>query len=260
MQLSYNLIKNSYALKSSKRIIETSYISKNEIEEIEVEEDEVEEIEDKQYLIEYEIKKNYEALGANIIKNAKTEGKEIIINSQEIAFDIEKKAYEEGYNQGKLNGFEDGYNEGFEKVKLDTENEIKEKLEKSEWILKQADKEYKEYLINKEKEIIKLAFNMASVIAKKELEVSEGIITLIEDILEEAKGEENIIIKCNNVHVKVIKEKIDYYKKAYAIKGEIFILEDILMEPGNAIIDKSTGKAVVGLDIALEKLENALFK
>ena len=101
---------------------------------------------------------------------------------------------------------------------------------------------------------------LASVIAKKELEVSEGIIPLIENVLEEAKGEENIIIRCNNVHIKAIKEKVDYYKKAYAVKGEIFVLEDTLMEPGNAAIDKGTGKAIVGLDVALEKLENELFK
>ena len=54
-----------------------------------------------------------------------------------------------------------------------------------------------------------------------------------------------------------LKKSID---SDYAIKGEIFILEDELMEPGNAIIDKGTGKAVIGIDVALEKLENALFK
>ncbi|MBE6055153.1 MAG: flagellar biosynthesis/type III secretory pathway-like protein [Clostridium sartagoforme] len=252
MQLSYNLIKNSSALKSSKKVIETSYISKVEEKEKE-----------KEYIdssIEDEIKKSYEALGANILRKSKIEAEEIVMQSRVIASEIEKKAYEEGYNQGKLNGFEDGYNEGLEKVKLDTEEEIKSKLEKSEYILKEANREYKEYLINKEKEIIELAFNMASAIAKRELESSEGIVPLIENILEEAKGEENIIIRCNSIHIEAIKEKIEYYKKAYAIKGEIFILEDTLMEPGNAVVDKGTGKAIIGLDVALERLENELFK
>ncbi|MDV4149704.1 flagellar biosynthesis/type III secretory pathway-like protein [Clostridium sp. AL.422] len=250
MQSSCNLIKNSSALKSSKKIIETNYRTNSEVEEIE----------DEQCRIEYEIKKNYETLGANIIKKAKLEAEEIMIKSRKMASEVEKIAYEEGYKQGKSNGFEDGYNEGLEKVRRDTEQEIRINIEKSEEILKKANEEYKEYLLTKEKEIIKLAFNMASIIAKRELEASEGIITLIENILEEAKGEENIIIRCNNVHVKDINEKINYYKKAYAIKGEIFILEDTLMEPGNAVIDKGTGKAFVGLDVALEKLENELFK
>lgn len=250
MQLSYNLIKNTSALKSSEKKIETNYISKIEDKDIEKE----------NLFVEQEIRKSYDILGSNIIKKAKSEAEEIIMKARVISSEIEKKAYEEGYSQGKYNGFEDGYNEGLEKIKKDTEEEIRLKIEKAEGILQKANKEYKEYLISEEKEIINLAFKMATIITKKELQLDNGILSLIEDVLEEAKGEENIIIRCNSIHVKAIEEKVKYYKKAYAIKGEIFILEDTLMEPGNAIIEKSTGKAIVGLDIALEKLKDALFK
>lgn len=250
MQLSYNLIKNTSALKSSEKKIETNYISKIEAKDIEKE----------NLFVEQEIRKSYDILGSNIIKKAKSEAEEIIMKARVISSEIEKKAYEEGYSQGKYNGFEDGYNEGLEKIKKDTEEEIRLKIERAEEILQKANKEYKEYLISEEKEIINLAFKMATIITKKELQLDNGILSLIEDVLEEAKGEENIIIKCNSMHVKSIEEKVEYYKKAYAIKGEIFILEDTLMEPGNAIIEKSTGKAIVGLDIALEKLKDALFK
>lgn len=254
MQSSYNLIKSASALDSSKKIIETNYTV--QIDEEGRNEPEIS--------IEDEFRKNYEAIGFNIIRKAKIEAEDIKKKSQIIADEIEKRAYEEGYNQGKENGYEDGYEKGYaeaiEKVKLETEKEIKERIDRAEKILEEANKEYKEYLLKKEKEILRLSFDMANIIAKSEIKLSEGILPLIENVLEEAKGEENIIIKCNNIHSKAIKEKVDYYKKAYAIKGEIFILEDELMEPGNAIIDKGTGKAVIGLDIALEKLENALFK
>ena len=254
MQSSYNLIKSASALDASKKVIETNYTVQN-VENTE---------ENNSYSMEDEFRKNYEFLGANIIKNAKQEAEDIKRKSQIIANEIEKKAYEEGYNQGKSNGYEDGYENGYreaiEKVRLETEKEVKEKIDRAENILEKANKEYKKYLLNKEEEILKLAFDMASIIAKNELKLSEAMLPLIEDILEEAKGEENIIIRCNNIHVKSIKEKVNYYKQAYAIKGEIFILEDELMEPGNAVIDKGTGKATIGLDIALEKLENALFK
>lgn len=250
MQLSYNLIKNTSALKSSEKKIETNYISKIEAKDIEKD----------NLSAEREIIKSYDILGSNIIKKSKSEAEEIIMKARVISSEIEKKAYEDGYSQGKYNGFEDGYNEGLEKIKKDTEEEIRLKIEKAEEILQKANKEYKEYLTSEEKEIINLAFKMATIITKKELQVDNGILSLIEDVLEEAKGEENIIIRCNSIHVKAIEEKVKYYKKAYAIKGEIFILEDTLMEPGNAIIEKSTGKAIVGLDIALEKLKDALFK
>ena len=121
MQSSYNLIKSTSALESSKKIIETNYVVNSNVEEKD----------EKVYSIEDEFRKNYEALGFNIIKKAKLEAEDIKIKSQKIAYEIEKKAYEEGYNQGKLNGYEDGYSKGYtealEKVKLDTEEEVKDK-------------------------------------------------------------------------------------------------------------------------------------
>lgn len=182
------------------------------------------------------------------------------MESRKTAIKIEKTSYEEGYAQGKENGFEDGYQEGLQKAKLETEEEVKRYIKKSEKILESANSKLKEYLKLKEKDIINIAFEMAAIIARKELHKSEGILPLLEDILNEAKAEENIIIKCNTAHVKAIEDKVDYYKKAYAIKGEIFIIEDPLMESGNAIVEKSTGKAIIGLDIGLEKLQEALFK
>lgn len=250
MQSSYNLIKNTSALKGSEKKIATNYIGKQEI----LENEKVQEQESR----EVEIKRSYEIIGANIIKKSKEEADEIIEKANEIKGEIEKKAYEEGYNQGKQNGYEDGYTEGLNKVEIDTEDKIRERIEKAEEILSKANNEYIEYLNEKEKEIISLAFEMASVIAKKEISSSDGILPLLEDILSDAKGEENIIIKCNSIHIKGIEEKLKYYKKAYAIKGEIFVLEDPLMEEGNAIIEKNTGKAVIGLDIALKNLEQAL--
>lgn len=252
MQLSYNLIKSDSALEVSKKKIETNYISKVEV----LEENKEKDIKS----IETDIRKSYENLGANIIRKAKRESEELLMNSRKKAIEIEKTSYEEGYAQGKENGFEDGYKEGIQKAKLETEQKVRENVKKSEELLESANNEYKEYLKQKEKNIINMAFEMATIIAKKELQQSDGILPLLEDVLNEARGEENIIIKCNTIHIKSIKDKLDYYKKAYAIKGEIFILEDTLMESGNAIVEKNTGKAIIGLDIGLEKLEEALFK
>lgn len=252
MQLSYNLIKNNSALEASKKKIQTNYTTKAEILE--------DESEQERKSVELEIKKSYESLGANILKKAKTEAEELVMNSRKEAVEIEKEAYENGYAQGRENGFEDGYKDGLEKVRIETEEKVRENIEEAERILRAANLEYKEYLKEKEKDIIKIAFEMAKVIIKKEITAYDGILPLLDNILAEAKGEENIIIKCNPTHIKPIEDKIDYYKKAYAIKGDIFILEDPLMESGNAVIEKNTGKAIVGLDIALEKLEEALFK
>lgn len=253
MQLSYNLIKNKVAVTSNNKQIETNYVRKKREEEA-----------DKSKEIEIDIKASYEKLGADIIKKAKSDAESILMESRRNAVEIEREAYENGYAQGKQNGYEDGFDKGYkesiERVKQETKDKVKEKIENAERILALANAEYQRYINEKEKEIVKLAYEMAKTIAGRELKKDEGIMPLIEDILNEFKNEENIIIRCNKLHIKPIEDKIEYYKKAYSIKGEIFILEDPLMEEGNAIIEKKSGKAVIGMDIALEKLEEALFK
>ena len=254
MQSYYNLVKEESALNSDKKKIKTNYTKKSEENEDEF----------SRIFIENEIKKSYESLGENIIKRSKIEAEKIIMDSRRDAVDIEREAYEKGYTKGQENGYEDGfkdgYNKGLEQINLDTEEEVKAIIDKAEEILKSSNIEYKNYINEKQEEIIKLAFEMAKVIAEKELTEKEGILPIIEKILNDSKGEENIIIRCNSTHIEAIEEKISYYKKAYAIRGEIFVLEDPLMEAGNATIEKNTGKAVIGLDIGFERLEEALFK
>ena len=69
----------------------------------------------------------------------------------------------------------------------------------------------------------------------------------------------NCVIRCNESHVEEFKANIENWKKKYDISGEIFIMADNKLEPGNAWIEKSSGKMEIGIDIGLEKLEQAIF-
>lgn len=69
MQLYYNLIKNESTKETSKKKIETNYVTKVEVLE--------EESQLERKSIEDEIRKSYENLGANILKKAKTEAEEL---------------------------------------------------------------------------------------------------------------------------------------------------------------------------------------
>lgn len=261
MQLSYNLIKDQSENIAEKKEIKTNYVSKAEKEK--EEEEEIRREKEKKSP-DYDVIKSYENIGASIIKKAKIESESLVMESRELSFKIEKESYEKGHAQGLENGYEDGYRKGYEeaieRVNEETEEAVKTYIDGANEVLLKANEDYKDYLAIKEKDIIILALNIAKIIANKEITLPDGVNTLIEDVLKESKGEENLIIRCNSDHIDSINEKIDYYKKAYGIKGDIFILEDSLMEPGNAIVEKPTGKSVVGIDIALEKLEEALLK
>ncbi|GAB6167702.1 FliH/SctL family protein [Clostridium carnis] len=255
MQLSYNLIKNVSAKDGNNKKIDTIYISK-------IKEDNKEKT--AEILALEDMKKSYENIGEGIIKRAKMEAEKILIEARTTAANIEKDAYEQGYNQGQKNGYEDGYNSGYkngyENITRETEEKVTKDIEEAHNILKNANEDYLKYIEEKQKEIIILALEMAKIIAGQKICCDEGIISLVEPLVEEAKGEENIVIRCNKTHIEAIKAKSDYYKKAYNIKGEIFLIEDPLMKSGNAVVERKTGKTIVGMDITLEKLEEELFR
>lgn len=252
MQSSYNLIKSAAATAGNDKIISTKYNSGNIAEADDFDEN------SREISSANSIMNSYENIGTGIVKNAKKEAEQIILKSLEQSAIQERNAYDIGYSKGTENGYEDGYKKACEDVARDTEVKVKANIEKSEEILSTASLYYENYMDEKKREIINLAMQMAKVIAGKELELTDGILHLIDPILEKAKGEANIVIKCNSIHIEAVRGRLEFWQKAYAIKGEIFLLEDSLMEPGNAQVQKKTGKTIVGLDIALEKLEELI--
>lgn len=246
MQSSFNLIKGKNASVKGDKSIDTHYVEVKSEESF------------NQESSESNMLKSYELLGSNIIKKARNDAERIIIESTKKAKDIEKDAYEKGYQQGIANGYEDGSKEGYSKAIEEGQREIGQLIDKANLILSSIEKQYEDYKVNKKEEIINLALEMAKVISAKEFEKSDSLLNLIEPIMEEAKGEENVIIRCNSNYIDSIKEKVVFWKNAYAIKGEIFILEDPIMELGKAIVEKNTGKTTVAVDIALERIEAIL--
>ena len=201
---------------------------------------------------------SYEVIGKRIIDKARKDAEIMTMDAIKKIRDMEKESYEKAYQQGISNGYEDGYEKGYSEAKAKGEEEAAELINQANFILAKAEKDYDDYLNIKKEEIIKLSLEMAKMIAQKEFELNESILSLVEPKLEECKGEENIVIKCNGKYVDILKEKSELWKKLYAISGEIFILEDPTLELGNAIIEKNKGKIVVGIDISLNRIEESL--
>lgn len=246
MQSSYNVIKKYDAVSGSEKSVDTVYKNVEEVEE------EVMSI-NGDYLM-----KRYEALGNNIIRNSKSKSEKIINDAIISSNKIEKTAYEKGYEQGSKNGYEDGYNKGIEEARIEYEAKARTIIGQAEYILKTAKEDYDNYMSDKRCEIINLSLEIAKVITKRELIDLDGISDLIENVLENAKGEENIIIRINPCNVESIREKSDEWKVKYGIKEEIFILEDSFTNEGNAFIEKTTGKTEVGIDIGFQGIEEYL--
>jgi len=263
MQSSYSLIKKGFSKEGDSRIISTKYdIKQQEIEEIEDEvekfEEEVQEVKEPEVDPE-EVLRRYEDIGQRIIQDAKREKQVITLRAQMDASVAEKKAYEKGYEQGLQNGYDDGYKKAYDETIEAAKAEAAEIVNKAEVLLKSAHENYCEYLENKKVEVVKLALQIAESIAKKALGNEDSMNSIIEEAFKISKGEDNVILKVNSIHVEELKAHIEKWKISYGIKNEIFVLKDDSMEPGNAILEKPSGVVKVGVEIGMEQIRKALF-
>lgn len=248
MQSSYSLIKKERALQGEERKINTSYNGEQKEEE-----QFVEEIEGSVF------KDRYEEIGQSIILEAYKKRDEILIDAMKETQIREKEGYDKGYNQGRANGYEDGKKEAIEMVLPEAKKKAEEILEKAENVLLSAEKDYKEYIEKKEKEILDLVITIAEKVLNKEIIEKSGIVSMVEEAIEEAKGEENLIIKCNPLHEENIKKNIKRWQVNYSIKGEIFIYPVENMELDKAIIEKNSGKTEVSVTEGLKEIKEAIF-
>lgn len=259
MQSSYSLIKKGEAKQGESKVISTEYNIKKAVFEVIDTGKEEEEVEVKAPQIDpEELLKRYEDIGQRIIQDAKKEKQVILLRSQMDANVAEKKAYEQGYEQGLQNGYDDGYRKAYDETIDAAKAEAAEIVSKAELLLKSAHDNYVEYLENKKADVLKLALEIAESITRKTLGNEDSINQIVEEAFKISKGEENVILRANSIHIEELKAQVDRWKISYGIKNEIFIISDDFMEPGNAILEKPSGIVKVGVDIGMEQIRKEI--
>ncbi|WP_252238645.1 FliH/SctL family protein [Clostridium sp. VAP51] len=255
MQSSYSIIKKNCALDAEKKKISTEYVSKK----IELDEN-FEEVQEEVYSKEEvdALIAKYEEIGKRIIQDANNEKQGIILRGTMQAQNLEKEAYEKGYEEGLQNGYDDGYKKAYDENIDLAKAKSQEIIDKAEDVLRSANENYAKYLEDKKSDILKLSLEIAKNILRKELGHEDSMNLLVEEAIQLSKDEENLIIKCNSFHAKELKSQVNRWKISYSIKDEIFILNDDFIEPGNAIIEKPNGKVIVGFDIGMEAIKKEI--
>jgi len=259
MQSSYSLIKNGFAKEGESKVISTKYVRPKAMFE-ELVEEQVETVIVKVPQIDpEELLKRYEDIGHRIIQDAKREKQVIDLRAQMEANAAEKNAYEKGYEQGLQNGYDDGYKKAYDETIDVAKAEAADIVNKAELLLKSAHENYSKYLEAKKVDVVKLALEIAENIAKRALSNDDSMNSIIEEAFKISKGEDNVILKVNSIHVEELKSEVQRWKMSYGIKDEIFIITDDFMEPGNAILEKPSGIVKVGVETGMEQIREALF-
>lgn len=251
MQSSYKVIKKSNAINEGNAEIKAEYIAPKGIETKPVLDT------NKSQNNEFE---SIEKIAAGIIGNAQRESKSVLYKAYETAKVIENDAKEQGFNQGydegKTIGYSEGYEEGFNQGKAQGD----EIIQNANYLLFQAKEEYNKFLKEKEEHFRHLIITTTEAILKREVKDPDALNDLILDTLEEEKHEKAFVIKCNTNHYSAIEGEILNFKNKLGFRGDIFVLEDNLLEDGTIIIEKDSGNTTLSIEYSLEKVKEILME
>jgi flagellar assembly protein FliH len=255
MQLSYNVIKNSEVISQGNKeivtdleILKKSSLNKSSSVNNDSSNENI------VYNLVDDIISAAKEEAENIAREANLNYDRLIAAANENVQDIEKRAYEDGYEAGLTTG----YNEGYEKSLTEATKEAETIINTAKSVLFNAKLEYQEYLKEKKDDILMLAINMAEVVIKRELSSTEGLNGLLQEALSISKNSETFIIKTSNVYVEELKAKVELWRNTLGLKGEIFILADETVGECNAVIEKNNGKIEIGLKAGMDGIRHAL--
>lgn len=253
MQSSYRVIKSSSVVNNKPKEIVTEFEYKEEVKENEQSEQEEQGEESARAFVE-----SYENLAKTMVENARRQSDEILSAAYIEAERLEKETYEKAYRLANETGYNDGFNKAYEEG---YKSNLDKALAEGEFIKNNADnilrssiEEKNRYLQEKELEIRNLILNCIESILKKEVKDKDGLNSLIFEALAEIKNSKNLIIKSNKIHCEEFNDNIEMWKQQIPLKGDIFLIPDESIEEGSVIIERDSGKVLVSVDIAMEKV------
>lgn len=253
-----NLLYKSKKVISNREIYNKGKISLRNISLIESSKENcIEDLYLKKEILENQILEN-KKISEEILEKANEEYKNILQKANDKSIDIEKKSYEQGYNQGLKNGYEDGYKESYEDNIQKAQDECEKLINHANEILKSSKDKISDYIEKSKNEILSLSIAIAEQVLREKFEDENSMNVILKKAIKEYKLKSTFIVKTNPIYVESLEKECIDLKLKFNLKDDIFILGDKTIEKGNAVIEYDKGKILIGLDHVLEKIKAEL--
>ena len=257
----FNVIKGNLINKNVKSVVIST--DRNKVEEnnknIKKEFETLDEIQEKseELFFEHEEKMEYETESEterleNIIENKRVELENIQVEAVKTIKDAEKKAKEilenaindanSEVNNIKANAWEEGFNRGKQEAMQRMEEDIDAVLISANKVLTESSIKAREIFQDNKSEIIKLSFEIAKKIIKKEASDKEVLFENLVEAMKKAQSNKELKIFVNWEQLSFGKEIKDILKNNFQGIETIDIIEDRTVEPGGCIIETKLGK------------------
>lgn len=279
MRWLFNVIKGNLINKNVKSVVistDRNKVEKNN-ENIKKEFETLDEIQEKseELFFEHEEKMKYETESEterleNIIENKRLELENIQVEAVKTIKDAEKKAKEilenaindanSEVNNIKANAWEEGFNRGKQEAMQRMEEDVDAVLISANKVLTESSIKAREIFQDNKSEIIKLSFEIAKKIIKKEASDKEVLFENLVEAMKKAQSNKELKIFVNWEQLSFGKEIKDILKNNFQGIETIDIIEDRTVEPGGCIIETKLGKIDATIKNQLDIVFNALIE
>ena len=275
----FNVIKGNLINKNVKSVVIST--DRNKVEEnnknIKKEFETLDEIQEKseELFFEHEEKMEYETESEterleNIIEDKRIELENIQVEAVKTIKDAEKKAKEilenaindtnSEVNDIKANAWEEGFNRGKQEAMQRMEEDVDAVLISANKVLTESSIKAREIFQDNKSEIIKLSFEIAKKIIKKEASDKEVLFENLVEAMKKAQSNKELKIFVNWEQLSFGKEIKDILKNNFQGIETIDIIEDRTVEPGGCIIETKLGKIDATIKNQLDIVFNALIE
>lgn len=182
-----------------------------------------------------------------IVHRAKLEAESTIRNTEEKRSEIQKVAYNEGYEQGLQKAFDEG------------REEVTRVVGRLEKILGETINKRNEIIESSERQLSNIAIIIARKVVKAITESDQAVILRnISEALRKVKGRATVTIRVNINDLELTaRHKDDFYRMLDNIEN-VNVLEDPNIEKGGCIIETDFGDIDARISTQLDEIETAI--
>lgn len=275
----FNVIKGNLINKNVKAVVIST--DRNKVEEnnknIKKEFETLDEIQEKseELFFEHEEKNEYDIENEterleNIIESKRIELESIQVEAIKTIKDAEKRAkeiIENAINEAniesndiKANAWEEGFNRGKQEALNGMEEDVDAVLISANKVLAESSIRAREIFQDNKSEMIKLSFEIAKKIIKKEINNKEVLFENLIEAMKKAQSNKELKIFVNWEQLSFGKEIKEILKNNFQGIETIDIIEDRTVEPGGCIIETKLGKIDATIKNQLDIVFNALIE
>ena len=118
--------------------------------------------------------------------------------------------------------------------------------------------EAKGYIKENKESIINISISIAEQVLREKFKDVTLMKTMLNNIIAEYDLKKDLVIKVNPLYKEELQKNIDEEISKNNLSQKIFIIPDLGVKEGNAVIETESGKLIVGIDSVLDKVKEEL--